>query len=178
MLDKLEAIKENFKELTDKLSNPAVIANQNEFQKLAKKRSELEPIVETFEVYKEKLSNLEEAESLLESEKDPEMLQMAELEKEELEPQINELEEKLKMLLIPKDADDSKNTIIEIDKLTAKLNKKLSKIESEMKSLEGRLNNSNFINKAPQEVIDNARNALNESKIQAEILEIRLQLLK
>ena len=68
--------------------------------------------------------------------------------------------------------------VIEIDKLTAKLKKKLNKIESEIKSLEGRLSNSNFVNKAPKEVIDNARSALNESKIQAEILEKRLQLLK
>jgi valyl-tRNA synthetase len=68
--------------------------------------------------------------------------------------------------------------VIEIDKLTAKLKKKLSKIETEIKSLEGRLNNPNFVNKAPEEVIDTARSALNESKIQAEILENRLRLLE
>jgi peptide chain release factor 1 len=114
MLEKLEAIKENFKELTDKLSDPATIANQAEFQKIAIKRAELEPIVEAFEIYKGKLTGLEDAKSLLKSEKDPEMLQMAELEVEELEPEVKELKEKLKMLLIPKDKDDSKNTIIEI----------------------------------------------------------------
>ena len=68
--------------------------------------------------------------------------------------------------------------IIEIDKLTAKLTKKLTKIESEMKSLQERLNNPNFVNKAPTEIIDNARNALTESQTQAEILQKRLQLLK
>lgn len=68
--------------------------------------------------------------------------------------------------------------IIEIDKLTTKLVKKLAKIEGEIKSLEGRLNNSNFVNKAPKEIIETAQNALNESKIQGEILQKRIDLLK
>ena len=68
--------------------------------------------------------------------------------------------------------------IIEIDKLTAKLKKKLTKIESEIKSLQGRLNNPNFVNKAPSDIIDNARHALAESQTQAEILQKRLQLLE
>jgi len=68
--------------------------------------------------------------------------------------------------------------IIDIEKLTAKLEKKLSKIEGEIKSLEARLNNPNFVNKAPNDVIENARNALAESKIQGEILQKRLELLK
>lgn len=67
--------------------------------------------------------------------------------------------------------------IIDIEKLTAKLEKKLSKIEGEVKSLEARLNNPNFVNKAPDDVIENARNALAESKIQGEILQKRLELL-
>lgn len=68
--------------------------------------------------------------------------------------------------------------IIEIDKLTTKLVKKLAKIEGEIKSLEGRLNNSNFVNKAPKEIIETAQKALNESKIQGEILQKRIELLK
>jgi valyl-tRNA synthetase len=68
--------------------------------------------------------------------------------------------------------------IIEIDKLTTKLVKKLAKIEGEIKSLEGRLNNSNFVNKAPKEIIETAQNALKESKIQEEILQKRIDLLK
>ncbi|WP_017294465.1 valine--tRNA ligase [Geminocystis herdmanii] len=75
-------------------------------------------------------------------------------------------------ILIPLDG------IIDIEKLTVKLEKKLGKIESEIKSLEGRLNNANFVNKAPQEIIQTAQNALNESKIQAEILQNRINLLK
>ena len=67
--------------------------------------------------------------------------------------------------------------IIDVDKLKGKLAKKLTKIESEIKSLEGRLNNPNFANKAPKEVIENTRSSLSESKIQADILQTRLQLL-
>lgn len=68
--------------------------------------------------------------------------------------------------------------IIDIEKLTAKLEKKLSKIKAEVKSLETRLNNPSFVNKAPNDIIENARNALAESKIQEEILQKRLELLK
>lgn len=68
--------------------------------------------------------------------------------------------------------------IIDLEKLTAKLEKKLGKIEGEIKSLEGRLNNPNFVNKAPQDIIETTKNALNESKIQAEILQKRINLLK
>jgi valyl-tRNA synthetase len=75
-------------------------------------------------------------------------------------------------ILIPLDG------IIDIEKLTTKLEKKLGKIESEIKSLEGRLNNANFINKAPQDIIETAENSLNESKIQAEIMQKRIKLLK
>jgi valyl-tRNA synthetase len=68
--------------------------------------------------------------------------------------------------------------IIDIDKLTAKLAKKLAKIEGEIKSLEGRLNNPHFVNKAPKDIIETAQNTLKESKIQGEILQKRINLLK
>lgn len=114
MLEKLESIRENFRELTEKLSDPGTIANQSEFQRLARRRAELEPIVETFEVYRQKLEALDGAKQLLAAENDPEMRQMAEMEIEELEPELEKMGAELKMLLIPKDADDGKNTIVEI----------------------------------------------------------------
>ncbi len=67
--------------------------------------------------------------------------------------------------------------VIEVEQLQAKLTKKLTKIETEIKSLETRLDNPNFVNKAPAEIIENTRSALTESKTQAEILQERLQLL-
>ncbi|MBU1109234.1 MAG: peptide chain release factor 1 [Candidatus Riflebacteria bacterium] len=114
MLDRLESINENFKELTDKLSNPKVIGNQSEFQRLAKRRAELEPIIEAYHRYAELLKRLDGARQMLEGETDPEIVEMAELEVSETEPEIEKLEKELKLLLVPKDADDSKNTIFEI----------------------------------------------------------------
>ena len=114
MLEKLESVKENFKELTDKLTNPEVIANQAEFQRLAKKRSEMESIVNAYDEYVSMLKKLKDAESMVESETDPELKELAELEVSELKPQIEKMEGQLKLLLIPKDEDDQKNTIFEI----------------------------------------------------------------
>ncbi|MBQ2593893.1 MAG: peptide chain release factor 1 [Candidatus Riflebacteria bacterium] len=114
MLEKLESVKENFKELTDKLTNPEVIANQAEFQRLAKKRSEMESIVNAYDEYTSMLKKLKDAESMVESETDPELKELAELEVSELKPQIEKMEGQLKLLLIPKDEDDQKNTIFEI----------------------------------------------------------------
>ncbi|MBL1208444.1 valine--tRNA ligase [Geminocystis sp. GBBB08] len=68
--------------------------------------------------------------------------------------------------------------VIDIEKLTTKLDKKLDKIEGEIQSLERRLNNPNFVNKAPKEIIETVQNGLNESKIQREILQKRIDLLK
>lgn len=114
MLEKLESVKENFKELTDKLTNPEVIANQTEFQRLAKKRSEMESIVNAYDEYIAMLKKLKDAESMVESETDLELKELAELEVSELKPQIEKMEGQLKLLLIPKDEDDQKNTIFEI----------------------------------------------------------------
>ena len=114
MLEKLESVKENFKELTDKLTNPEVIANQAEFQRLAKKRSEMEGIVNAYDEYVSMLKKLKDAEGMVETETDPELKELAELEVSELKPQIEKMEGQLKLLLIPKDEDDQKNTIFEI----------------------------------------------------------------
>lgn len=114
MLDRLETVYANFKELTDKLSNPKVISNQSEFQRLAKRRSELEPVVEAYHLYAELLKRLDDARQMLVSEIDAEIIEMVELEISEIEPEIEKLERELKILLVPKDADDRKNTIFEI----------------------------------------------------------------
>lgn len=114
MIEKLESVRENFKELTDKLSNPKVIANQAEFQKLARRRAELEPIVEAYQQFCGMQEKLDGARQMLEAESDPELREMAEMEIAELEPAIEAFSSELKLLLIPKDEDDKKNTIIEI----------------------------------------------------------------
>lgn len=114
MLEKLESVKDNFRELTDKLTNPEVIANPVEFQRLAKKRSEMEELVNAYDEYASMLKKLEDAKFMVENETDSELKELAELEAAELQPQIEKMESQLRLLLIPKDEDDQKNTIFEI----------------------------------------------------------------
>lgn len=114
MLEKLESVKDNFRELTDKLTNPEVIANQAEFQRLAKKRSDMENIVNVYDEFKVLVKKLEEAKIMAETETDSELKDLAELEVAELQPQVESMENQLKFLLIPKDEDDQKNIILEI----------------------------------------------------------------
>ncbi len=114
MFDKLAALCALFDELTTRLSDPAVLGNPAEFQKIAKKRAEIEPIKTAFTEFSQVRRSLEEAEQLLGTETDPEMHAMAEEEVAALRPRLAALEQELKFLLIPKDEDDTKNTIIEI----------------------------------------------------------------
>lgn len=114
MLEKLESIKENFKELTEKMSDPGTISNQVEFQRIAKRRSELEPVVEAYNLFSAKTQALDGAKQILASETDEEICEMARIEIDELEPQVEALHQELKVLLIPKDEDDGKNIIMEI----------------------------------------------------------------
>ena len=111
MFEKLEAIEKRYEELTKEISNPKVIANQEEWQKLMKEHASLEDIVLKFREYKKVKNAMEEAEELL---KDPEMKELAEDEYYSNKEKLPGLEEELKMLLIPKDPDDDKNAICEI----------------------------------------------------------------
>lgn len=111
MFEKLEAIEKRYEELTKEISDPKVIANQEEWQKLMKEHAGLEDIVLKFREYKKVKNAMEEAEELL---KDPEMKELAEDEYYSNKEKLPGLEEELKMLLIPKDPDDDKNAICEI----------------------------------------------------------------
>jgi peptide chain release factor 1 len=113
MLDKLEAIKERFYYLEEKLSDPEVLADMKQFSKINKEYKSLQEIVNTFDEYKEVLEGINSSKSLL-KDSDPEMREMAEIELGELSPKKEELEELLKMLLIPKDPNDDKDVIMEI----------------------------------------------------------------
>ncbi|HEY9070491.1 MAG TPA: peptide chain release factor 1 [Candidatus Ozemobacteraceae bacterium] len=114
MFDRLQAVCELFEQLTHKLSDPAVLGNPAEFQKIAKKRAEIEPITVAFAAYHDLKRRLGEADLLATGESDPELRAMAAEESAELKPQLEHLEKQLRMLLIPKDADDEKNLICEI----------------------------------------------------------------
>lgn len=114
MLKRLEEIEKKYEELTELLTKPEIIANQSEFQKHAKAQAGLTEIVTVYREYKELLRQLEDIKVMLKEELDSEMREMAEMEEEELLKKKKETEEKLKILLLPKDPNDEKNVIMEI----------------------------------------------------------------
>lgn len=114
MFDKLKAISEHFEQLTARLSDPQLLGNASEYQKTAKKRAEIEPIHVAFTRFCEIKSRIDGAQDILKTEQDKEMRAMAEDEINQLKPEMEKQEKGLKFLLIPKDADDAKNTIVEI----------------------------------------------------------------
>lgn len=113
MIDKLEAIQDRYYYLEEQLSDPSVVTDMDRFKKVSKEYKDLKEIVDTFKVYKEVLGNIKTAREMLE-EDDEDMRELARSELEELEPQQAELEEEIKVLLIPKDPADAKDVIFEI----------------------------------------------------------------
>ena len=111
MFDKLEAVEKRYEELTKMISDPEVISNQSEWQKLMKEHSGMEEIVMKFREYKKAKQSMKEAEELMQ---DPDMKELAEEEYNNSKEQLPKLEEELKILLIPKDPDDDKNIMCEI----------------------------------------------------------------
>ena len=111
MFEKLETVEKRYDELTKMISDPEVISNHTEWQKLMKEHASIEEIVLKFREYKKEKQAMEEAEELM---KDPEMKELAEEEYYASKEKLPEIEEKLKFLLIPKDPDDDKNIICEI----------------------------------------------------------------
>ncbi|MCR5128098.1 MAG: peptide chain release factor 1 [Lachnospiraceae bacterium] len=114
MFDKLEDLLRRFEEILNELSEPGVANDAKRFQRLMKEQSDLTPIVEAYKAYKKATQDAEDAVALLEEEKDPEMREMLKEEHNEAKKQIAELEQKLKILLLPKDPNDDKNVIVEI----------------------------------------------------------------
>lgn len=114
MFDKLDFITEKYRELSEKVADPAVIADQATWQKYMKEMSELEPVVKAYEAYKKMKADLQDAWDLVNMEDDEEMREMAKEEAKELEASIEKTEEELKILLLPKDPNDDKNVILEI----------------------------------------------------------------
>ena len=110
---KLEEIERSYKEIETKMADPDVISNQEELQQLAKKHSELEPVMEAFIRYEKATKSLEEAKEMLAGD-DDEMKELAREECEALEQEIPGLEHEIQILLLPKDINDDKSVIIEI----------------------------------------------------------------
>ena len=113
MIDRLETVLSRFNQIQEDLQNDEVIANLKKYTELSKESRQLEATTKAYLEYKNALQTIEEANILL-LEDDPEMVEMAKLEKAEAEGKIEELEEKLKVLLLPKDPNDERNVIMEI----------------------------------------------------------------
>ena len=114
MIEKLKGIKEKFDILTREISNPQVIADTKIWQKKVKEHSSLQPLVEEYEKYEKLNKDYEDAKLLIETETDAEMKSMLKDECEDLKEKLTASEEQLKILLLPKDENDTKNVILEI----------------------------------------------------------------
>ena len=114
MLDKLEQVEARFVKVNDLLCLPETVSDQSKYAELMRELKNLTPIVETFREYKNTVENGEAAKEMLSEHPDKELQEMLELEIEESKEKAQELTEKLKVLLLPKDPNDDKNVIIEI----------------------------------------------------------------
>ncbi|MBR5156873.1 MAG: peptide chain release factor 1 [Clostridia bacterium] len=115
MFEKLSFIEERYNELSEQISDPAVIADQDKFRKLCKEQSDITPIVEKYREYKKLMQDMEDSEAMLsDSELDKELREMAEEEIAECKKTLEKINEELKILLLPKDPNDDKNVIVEI----------------------------------------------------------------
>lgn len=114
MFDRLEDLLIRLEEILSELQEPDVASDQNRFRKLMKEQNDLTPIVEAYKEYKSCKQNVEDSLQMLEEESDEEMRELAKEELNSSKDRIEELEQELKILLLPKDPNDEKNVIVEI----------------------------------------------------------------
>jgi len=114
MFDRLEDILLRFEEIMNQLSEPDVANDTNRFRRLMKEQSDLAPIVESYQEYKQAKQNIEDSLAMLEEENDEELRELAKEELNDSKAKVEELEKKLKILLLPKDPNNDKNVIVEI----------------------------------------------------------------
>ncbi len=114
MLEKLKILEQKFNEISDLIIKPDIIANQKKYIKLSKEYKDLKEIIDKKNEYENVLKNIDEANLIIKNEKDKEMLELANSEMVVYKENLVELEEQLKILLIPKDPDDTKNIVMEL----------------------------------------------------------------
>ena len=114
MLDKLNIVKQRFDEVGDLIIQPDIIADQKRYIQLNKEYKDLKQIVDKRAEYMTLLDNQKEAKDIIADGGDPEMVEMAELQLEEVEGKLPDLEEEIRFLLIPKSPEDSKNAVVEV----------------------------------------------------------------
>lgn len=114
MLDKLQSLEDRYEKLNELLSDPEIINDTKKLREYSKEQSDLTDIIEVYREYKDVSGELQDAKAMLDEKLDAEMQEMVKMEMSELEEQLPDLEEKLKVLLLPKDPNDDKNVIMEI----------------------------------------------------------------
>ena len=114
MFDRLQAVEDRYERLNELLSDPEIVNDSKKLREYSKEQSDIQDTVMAYREYKEVKAQLADAKAMLEDKLDAEMREMVKEEISELEPQIEELEARIKLLLIPKDPNDDKNVIMEI----------------------------------------------------------------
>ncbi|MFH1654358.1 MAG: peptide chain release factor 1 [Pseudomonadota bacterium] len=114
MFQELEKVVQRYNDLTQRLSEQGLTKNPDEFKKVGKEHSDLKPIVESYQKYKELKQQLDDNKKIIETESDADIREMASEEIPEIENKLEKIEEELKLLLLPKDPRDDKNVILEI----------------------------------------------------------------
>ena len=114
MIDKLNIVKQRFDEVNDLIIQPDIIADQKRYVELNKEYKDLRALMDERSKYITLLENISEAEEIIADGSDPEMVDFAKLQLDEAKEQIPELEEKIRMMLVPKDPEDAKNVVMEI----------------------------------------------------------------
>lgn len=114
MFDRLAAVEARYEKLNELLSDPDIVSDTNKLREYSKEQSDIQETVEKYREYKEVKEQLTDAKAMLEEKLDAEMREMVKEEINELEDQIEDLEERLHVLLLPKDPNDDKNVIMEI----------------------------------------------------------------
>lgn len=114
MFDRLEDLVRRYEEITNELTEPSVVNDQNRFRKLMKEQADILPLVEAYLEYKKSQETIEESLMMLEEESDEDMREMLKEELNDAKKRVTELEQTMKILLLPKDPNDDKNVIVEI----------------------------------------------------------------
>ena len=114
IIDKLESVKNRFDEVGEMISQPGIVSDMKKYVRLNKEYRQLEPIIQSYNQYRNILSNIQSAQQMLITEKDEELRELAKSEIDELSTQVEPLEEKIRFLLLPADPEDEKNAVVEI----------------------------------------------------------------
>lgn len=114
IIDKLETIQRRWEEMSEQLNDPEVMSDMKRYVKLNKDYKDLEPVVQTFTQYKNVVANIENAREIIKKEKDEDFREMAREELDSFLEEKEKLEEEIRIMLIPKDTQDSKNAVVEI----------------------------------------------------------------